>query len=328
MADREVVISTSALNSYGSRVLTSGIDTRQYERNPILLWMHTRGYDGGPLPIGRMEGIRVDGDRLIGTPVFDMEDEFAKRIASKWHNDFLRMVSAGVEIVETSADPSVLVPGQTRETVTRCRLEEVSIVDIGANDEAIRLSRGGRPLDLARGGADDFLPPLEAEETVAGRPEAEDDKLNNTTGMNSEILQLLGLPETATDQEAAGALRLLKERADEAEGLRLSGITSLVDAAIADRRINADKREHFISLGRAAGLDSLRETLSLMRPALRPSDVIRPSTDDLHQEREYSRLSEVPASEIAAIRKNDRARYVRLYMAEYGREPKFITENE
>ena len=52
---KEVVINTSGLNSYGSRVLTSGLDITQYCRNPVLLWMHRRG--GDSMPIGRMENL-------------------------------------------------------------------------------------------------------------------------------------------------------------------------------------------------------------------------------------------------------------------------------
>ena len=38
----EVIISTSAINSYGSRVLTAGINLKQYKKNPIVLFMHNR----------------------------------------------------------------------------------------------------------------------------------------------------------------------------------------------------------------------------------------------------------------------------------------------
>ena len=40
---KRVRISNDRLNSYGTRVLTSGMDTEQYERNPVLLYMHERG---------------------------------------------------------------------------------------------------------------------------------------------------------------------------------------------------------------------------------------------------------------------------------------------
>ena len=52
---KEVIISTEAVNSYGSRVLTDGIDLSQYERNPVLLWMHRRSWEPGAMPIGKVE---------------------------------------------------------------------------------------------------------------------------------------------------------------------------------------------------------------------------------------------------------------------------------
>ena len=50
---KDFIINTSGLNSYGTRVLTPGIDLTQYKRNPVLLYMHTRGFDGKSTPIGR-----------------------------------------------------------------------------------------------------------------------------------------------------------------------------------------------------------------------------------------------------------------------------------
>ena len=34
---KDFIINTSGLNSYGTRVLTSGIDVGQFSRNPVLL---------------------------------------------------------------------------------------------------------------------------------------------------------------------------------------------------------------------------------------------------------------------------------------------------
>ena len=36
------------------------------------------------MPIGKVENLRVEDGKLIGTPVFDQNDDFAKRIESKW----------------------------------------------------------------------------------------------------------------------------------------------------------------------------------------------------------------------------------------------------
>lgn len=312
---KEVIISTSGLNCYGGRILTSGIDLTQFRRNPLLLWMHRRSFDPDVMPIGRIDNLRIDGDLLIGTPVFDQNDEFAKKVESKWENGFLRMASAGIEIIETSEAPEHLLPGQTRRTITRCKLEEVSIVDMGGNDEALQLyDRSGKILKLAAGEDNDVLPLLLNQEN--------DNQPNKKEQMNKELLQLLGLPETATEQEAVGALRLLKEKADKVETLQLASITTLVDGAIAERRITAAQKEHFVQLGKSAGVDSLRTTLSMMTPGRKPTDVIHQSdSPDSHEPKAYTKLSEVPANQLEQLRDEQPQEYERLYKAEYGDIP-------
>lgn len=324
---KEVIISTSGLNCYGGRVLTSGIDLTQFQKNPLLLWMHRRSFDRDAMPIGRIDNLRTDGDRLIGTPVFDQNDEFAKKIESKWENGFLRMASAGIEIIETSDAPEHLLQGQTRRTITRCRLEEVSIVDMGGNDEALQLyDRSGKVLKLAASEDNDALPLLAPEKKDDPSGTAPDGKADNQTNkltqsMNKEILQLLGLSETATEQEAVGALRLLKEKADKVETLQLASITAVVDGAIAEKRITADKKEHFVNIGKAAGIDSLRTTLSLMQPVRKPTEVIHQTDAPRDDEpKTYAKLSDVPANQLEKLREERPQDYERLYKAEYGHD--------
>lgn len=319
---KEVVISTSGLNSYGSRVMTAGLDTSQYCRNPVLLWMHRRGGDN--MPIGRMENLRVDGDRLIGTPKFDEKDEFAKKIATKWEDGYLNMCSAGIEILEYSTDPSMLVQGQTRATATASKLVEVSIVDIGANDEALKLYGGGKLLELAAGQDCDLLPLVKLskpEETPKPEAAAQSNENTNSKNMKKETFLLLGLAETATEEQVHAAVTALKSKADNAETLTLAAITAQVDAAITERRITADRKEFFINLGKTSGADALRQTLELMQPARKPTDVIDTTKDAPQGQPEqatFAKLSEVPADEVNKLRKENPNEYMRLYKAEYG----------
>ena len=104
---KEVIISTEAVNSYGTRVLTSGIDLEQFKRNPVLLWMHRRAFDGQSMPIGKIDNLRIEEGKLIGTPIFDQNDEFARKIESKWESGFLRMASAALEPTEVNPDPAL-----------------------------------------------------------------------------------------------------------------------------------------------------------------------------------------------------------------------------
>lgn len=312
---KDVIISTSGLNCYGGRILTGGIDLEQYRRNPVLLWMHRRSFEGDSMPIGRIENLRVEGDRLIGTPVFDLDDDFARRVAGKWEAGFLRMASAGVEILETSEAPEHLIQGQTHPTITRCRLEEVSIVDIGGNDEALQLAMpaltlaGGIPVPMPHV----LLRPLN------GKP-GPDGPINNHHTMNKELNQLLGLPDEAAEHEVIGAVRLLKEKADTAEHLRLSGIEALVDVAIGQKRIAADARDHFIGLGKTAGIEALRQTLELMQPQRKPTDLLHPAASASASTPKYAKLSEVPEAELRLLKQQNPAEYARLYRAEYGQD--------
>ena len=320
---KEVVISTEAVNSYGTRVLTSGIDLSQYGRNPVLLWMHRRSWEPGAMPIGRMENLRVEDGKLIGTPVFDGNDPFARQIESKWENGFLRMASAGLVIVETSPDPALAWPGQRRETVTRSILEEVSIVDIGANDEALQLWGGEKLLKLAAGEDSPALPLLEGEAMDYKEPE-ETNHLN-IQRMTKEQLELLGLPEEATDEQIGSALRLMKTKADNAESLQLAALTQTVDQAIADRRILGSQRDHFIKLGKSVGAGMLADTLKSMPRQMKPSDTIQLSKETAPTPgagqapaKTYKKLSEVRENELLQLRKEQPAEYMRLYREEYG----------
>ena len=143
---------------------------------------------------------------------------------------------------------------------------------MGGNDEALQLyDTSGKMLRLAAGEANDVLPLLELDREKPSSGTASEDTNDNSnnqlkSSMNKEILQLLGLSEAATEQEAVSALRLLKEKADRADSLQLASITALVDGAVAERRITEDKKEHFVNLGKTAGIESLRTTLELMQP--------------------------------------------------------------
>lgn len=324
---KEMVISTSRVNSYGSRVITEGIDLSQYVRNPILLWMHCRQYPGerAPLPIGRVENLRTEGDALIGTPVFDSADEFARQIESKWENGFLKMCSAGIEILETSADTALIVPGQTRATITRCKLVEVSIVDIGANDDALQLMHEGRELRLAAGAGSEVLPLLKLNMTQANADGTEPEASNNNKqfNMKKETLVLLGLADDASEQQVHEAVQLLKGQADKVKTMELAAITQCVETAIREKRVTEAKRDHFVELGKKVGVDSLRETLELMQPTVKPTDVIQQQAGAngapaAGQQQTFAKLSEVPEDKVMELKEQNPELYARLYRAEYG----------
>jgi hypothetical protein len=135
------VVSDESINSYGFRVLTDGIDLKQFKKNPIMLYMHKRNTwePTGDEVIGRWENIRKEKGKLLADAVFDEENEFAKKIASKVKGGFIKMASIGIVKKEVSTEKKHLKSGQTRATVTKSNLNEISIVDMGGNDNALKL---------------------------------------------------------------------------------------------------------------------------------------------------------------------------------------------
>lgn len=141
------VLSDESVNCYGYRVLTDGIDTAQFEKNPLMLYSH----DTERLPIGRWTNIRKEDGRLLADADFDLNDPFAAQIADKVENGIIRCCSIGFEIVSLSDDTDLMLPGQQQSTVTGALLLECSICAIGANRNAMVLKHNGTAETLEAG---------------------------------------------------------------------------------------------------------------------------------------------------------------------------------
>lgn len=146
------IVSDESLNKYGYRVLTDGIDLEEFKKNPVLFWNHHRSDDftgnTDVMPIGRWENLRVEDGRLIAEAVIDQNDELGKKLISKLDQGFINAASIGIEVGGTSEKEADLIEGQSRPTITKSILQEISIVDIPANRNAMRLSFSGAMLNL------------------------------------------------------------------------------------------------------------------------------------------------------------------------------------
>ena len=314
---KEAIISTERVNSYGSRVITAGIDYSQYEKNPVLLYMHRRGRKED-MPIGIMTNIREENGILYGTPKFDDDTEDERNISKKWDRGTLRMLSAGLDVLEWSEDPDMLTAGQTRPTVTKSKLIEVSVVDIGSNDDALQvdLYHDGKLLKLAAGEESDHLPLL----TTSNPREPKEQPQNNNKKKNMEkILLKLGLAPGATEDEAVAAIGRLQEEKDT---MRLARITDSVETAIKERRITADKKEKYLNLGKQIGLDGLNALFADMTPAQKPLDLVKRAGGGNGGAVNLT-WATATAEQLADLRDNNREEYVRLYKEHYGFAPEF-----
>lgn len=256
------VLLDETLNEYGFWIPLAGLDIDQFKKNPIMLWMHNRSWRGTEdevLPIGRWDNVRVEDGKLLADAVFDENDEFASKIGDKVENGFLKMASVGVRIMVLSSDPKDLKPGQTRETPTKCKLKEASIVDIGGLDNA---------LSLAFYDADDKLIEL------SDKPENLPIKLlSNENNQQTETMidlkktvGLLKLTDKANDEEISAEVQKLQDSEAKLKSendtltLKLKSLEdkqanenkaeaiALVDAAVKEGRLDAAGKESFLKL--------------------------------------------------------------------------------
>lgn len=317
-----VRISNSSLNSYGTRILTSGVDIRQYERNPVLLYMHQRG-----TVVGYIKDLRVEGDDITGEPVFDEATPLSQQLKKQMEVGSIRMVSATFEIQDMSDDPALIVEGQTSPTVTRSRLFEVSVVDIGSNDDALVLMHQGRRLTLAEGG-DNPLPLLKhTENNTTLTPSQQQQQTKTEESMDiKQIALAVGLEETADEtavMKKLGELSLAAQQVQalqqEKELLTLSAITASVDTAIKEQRIDAQKKQQFINLGKQIGNEQLQQIFQAMHPQVKLSAMLSHHGTGT-QNASWQKLSDVPADQLLSLKADNPALYHQLYKAEYGQD--------
>lgn len=307
---KRVRITNDSLNSYGTRVLTAGMNVEQYQRNPVLLYMHERGN-----VIGYVKDLKVEDGEVTGELMFDEASELSVRCKKQYEFGSLKMVSAGLDILETSEDPELLVQGQTRPTVTKSKLFEVSLVDVGSNDDAIVLQKDGKKITLGK----DSECPL---------PLLNNNNQNQKQMEQKMVAMQLGLP--ATEAEINAKLDELKTAKEENERLQqknaaltLASITAAVEKAVGEKRITPDKKDEFINLGKEVGQEKLERILSAISPQMKLSSVIGHQGGAATEPTTYKKLSDVPSGQLTTLRKEQPDEYKRLYKEEYGMECEF-----
>ena len=210
------ILHDESVNTYGFRMLTSGVNLDEFRKNSVMLLNH----NDYSLPIGRWENIRIVGGKILADAVFDEKDERAAEVMRKVDNDFIRMASIGAWPPEEKSDAySLMLPGQRYPTVTKWTVREASIVTIGANHNALAFydKSTQEVIDL----------------TVAGAIVRLMD--NSPKILNMSLLtQKLNLHDTANESEIVSAVQNLMD-----DNARLKSenktLTDAIDKANADR---------------------------------------------------------------------------------------------
>lgn len=311
------LINDETVNRYGFRILTSGIQTDEFQMNPLMLKDHEDDVED---VVGRWDNIRVNGSEMLADPVFDMEDEESAKLAGKVNRGFIKCCSVGVMPLETSNDPALMLPGQTLPTVTKCVLLEVSIVAKGANKNArIQLmDQSGKRINMTDAGQ-----LLKLKEGISNLNPINNMKINELLQLKADAgadEQAIAIQAIINARDIAEAeVQVLKDKENDrlkreketqdAEAIRLT------DAAIKDGRINADKKDVYLKLF-AGDFNSAREALEAI-PVRKPvTEQLQDMTPNPNELAELTKLSftELDRQDKLGI---VRAKYPDLYKEKY-----------
>lgn len=255
---KRFVISSEAVNSLGFRVRTSGVDLTDFNKNPLLLWMHQRPKgerQDEVLPLGYWADIELKDGKITGVPMFDDTDPFAMKIYNKVENGTIKMASAGLK-------PFNFAELDGEKWLETSSLQEASMCDIGSNKEALSVALYNKENELIK--------LSEFQQTFNSN--TKDMKLIELSA--SSVLPLLKLKEDANAAEAHAAIlnlvtlaenqktqlgvletekQALQEKVDLAEGADQKNVLlALVNKAKDDRKITEDEVPHYIALGEKA----------------------------------------------------------------------------
>lgn len=329
-ASKKFVIISNQVNNYGYRVDTAGMDLEQYKRNPVLLFMHQRAtWNQDAKPIGHIQDIQLEanGD-ITGVPFFTDHTEHAKEVYKLVEDGTYKMLSAGFEPGNLSEDPEDIYPGQRYATVKTSKLREVSVVDIGGDDNAMCLYHNNELLRLDGSNDSAKIIPLINQNKIE----------NQMDKQLIPMLMLVGLSHDANMEQLMAKINELKLKADEAEQHAATIVTlndtigtlqkaaidteinTLLDAAVDQRKITAEQKPFYKQMG-DTNLESLKSLLSTM-----------PSVKTLAAELEAENDAENPllkldykqahtSNKLAEIKAKHPEHYKLIFKAHFGREP-------
>lgn len=189
------VLSDESVNSYGFRVITTGIRLDNAKRNLPCFYDH----ETWEVPLGHWENLRIDNNKLLGDLIIEGVSDEEKEYIRKIQNGDIKGASMGMDPITWSEDPLLLMQGQTRPTLTVCDLFEASITPLPGNQNAMALKRENGVVKLSANVNENSIPLLKIEPDMKA------------------IALKLGLAETATENDilaAIGNIQLSKQQSE------------------------------------------------------------------------------------------------------------------
>lgn len=205
-----MVNSEGLLESYGTCVKTSGIDTDLFQKNSVMFYNHDRT----TMPIGRWDYIAKEGNTLVvGDPVFHLGDYTAERVLDKVELGFIKAISMRARRLVFDPNGVKTYPEQKYPDIVSCEILEVSYTDIPVASESTEITETVAVIELCDDDGNAlklsdpdvfarFFPQNHVSQTGA----------DASKPMDKSIYKELNLSESATDEAVLSAIQGLKKQ--------------------------------------------------------------------------------------------------------------------
>jgi hypothetical protein len=245
-----VLNNETILTAHGFVLLNSGGKFDRFRENPVMLDSHNN--ESGMAVIGRWDNLRIEGPKLMADSVFDTDDPEAMKISGKVDRGFIKGASMGVIPIDAEMRD---VPGLGYVVaLTAWEMLEASPVGVPSNKAALRLYApdGKTPIEaseiklsiqnlIKNPTMEKINLSVEAAKVLNLSRDPESSELNAAIMELSAKLSAANAAKTAAETAKADAVKALGDH------LTLQA-TEMVDTAIKEGRLTADKKESFVKL--------------------------------------------------------------------------------
>lgn len=303
-----VINDESIVNDRGYNVLNAGLDRTRYDINPVLLYDHNTSQ-----LIGRCEGMRVEGSKLIGSFVFDAASQLAAEKLRQIKDGFLRGVSAGFCILHMLFD-------EEHDTVDKWELYEVSVVTLPSNKGAVKLyAQDGRPLSPQEETQHiEQLRSVYTTNTNTNMPNTQNPTQERVT-LSAEAMTALGVSQAASSDELSHAVLAMSKELTALkttlETQRVARRDELINQALAAGKITAQQKQVYSDLY-DANPQLCCDTLAALPARRNIADQLHATSTTPTIEGDWDALDK--QGKLATLKSQDPDKFRALFKAKFG----------
>lgn len=225
------IVSTEDVNTYGFWVSTSGIDLSNAQNNCPAFYNHNTW----EIPLGHWDNIRISGTKLLADIVIEGATEREKEYIRKIENGDIKGASIGLDPLTWDNTATHIKTGQSKETLLKSSLFEISLTPLPGNQSALALKHNGSLIKLTADNAHNLIPQLQKKV------------------INMEAIALkLGLNKTATENEIITEIGNLQQSHSSNQELANSLISE------AEEGLEKEAKEFFKTLCKADVMQAIK----------------------------------------------------------------------